>query len=53
MGKVEVQCLVQRERRRIIIQCQIGLSTPCGENVILQSRQYFLYVANANRFAGG
>ena len=52
MAEVKIQRLIRREGGFVVVECQISLGTPCGENVLLDAREEFLHVTNADCFAG-
>ena len=52
MAEVKIQRLIRREGRFVVVECQIGLGTPCSENMVLYAREEFLHVTNADCFAG-
>ena len=52
MAEVKIQRLIRREGNFVVVECQVGLGTPCSENVVLYAREEFLHITNADSFTG-
>ena len=53
MREIEVQCLVQWECRRVIVERNIDLSRWLRDQVVLQTSNELLDVANTDSTTGG
>ena len=53
MAEIKIKRLIRREGGLIAVKSQIGLGTPCSENVVLYAREELLHVTNTDGFAGG
>ena len=51
MAEVKIQRLIRREGSFVVVECQVGLSTPCSENMVLYAREELRHVAYADSFA--